>query len=45
MKGIENYIWFLVVHSFDLEKFEFAVPAEFVLITWSVYKIFSSSKY
>ena len=23
----------LVVHSFDVEKFEFSVPAEFVLMT------------
>ena len=36
-----DYIW--AVHSFDVETFEFSVPAEFVLMTWSVYKIFLSS--
>ena len=44
MKVVKNYIWFLAVHSFDVETFEFSVPAEFVLMTWSGYKIFISSK-
>ena len=44
MKVVENHIWFPVVHSFDVETFEFSVPAEFVVMTWSVYKIFLSSK-
>ena len=37
MKVVKNYIWFLAVHSFDVETFEFSVPAEFVLMNWSVY--------
>ena len=37
-----NYLW--TVHRFDVETFEFSVPAEFVLMTWSVYKIFLSSE-
>ena len=43
MKVVENYIWFPAVHSFDVETFEFSVPAEFVLLIWSVYKIFLNS--
>ena len=44
MKVVENYIWF--PFEFDVKKFEFSVsvPAEFVLMTWSIYKIFLSSK-
>ena len=45
MKVVENYIWFPAVHIFDVEKFEFSVPAKFVIMTWSVYKIFLSSEY
>ena len=45
MKVVENYIKFPAVHSFDVEKFEFSVPANFVIMTWSVYKIFLSSEY
>ena len=43
MKVVENYILFSAVHSFDVEKFEFSVPREFVLMTWSVYKFFLSN--
>ena len=32
MKVVENYIWFPAVHSFDVEKFEFSVPADFVIM-------------
>ena len=42
-KAVENYNWFPAVHSFGVEKFEFSVPAKFVIMTWSVYKIFLSS--
>ena len=38
MKVIEYYIWFPAVHGFDVETFEFLVPAKFVLMAWSVYK-------
>ena len=42
-KAVENYNWFPAVHSFGVEKFEFSVPAKFVIMTWSVYKNFLSS--
>ena len=45
MKVVENYIWFPAVHSFDVETFEFSVPAKFLLMTWSVYKIFLISEW
>ena len=45
IKIVENYIWFPVVHSFDVEKFESLDPVEFVLMTCSVYKIFLNSKW
>ena len=37
-----NYLWMACI--FDVETFEFSVPAKFVLMTWSVYKIFVSSE-
>ena len=41
----DSYDYFWTVHSFDVKTFEFSVPAEIVLMTWSVYKIFLSSEY
>ena len=41
----EDYYNLWTVHSFNMETFEFSVPTELVLMTWSVYKIFLSSEY
>ena len=37
-----NYLWMVCI--FDVETFEFSVTTKFVLMTWSVYKIFVSSE-
>ena len=39
LKGLsvnEDYYFLSAVHSFDVETFEFSVPANFVLMTGSV---------
>ena len=34
-----------MVDIFNVETFEFSVPAKIILMTWSIYKIFLSSEY